>query len=682
MGLMKKWFNNLKIREKLLAGFAVVALLLILVGVTGIINMGKINTQNTVLYKQVTVPLGNLANIRFYSQNIKIAVRDMIIADDPAEIDSLEKVISGYSAIIGRNTDSLKTTLITDEEQKVLEEYGVVRKNYQTFRKKAMALAKENKDTEALYAIQKEALASIRDYDRVIEKFLDIKTAYGKKIDEETNALDILSTYVMAFSILAGLALSVFIGFYLANMLSKGLKAISEKINSLSNVDIVNLSKASDSIAAGDMNVNIEMQTEYLHTDSLDELGMLAQDINSIITNFKNTAASLDIAVGEINRAIEQSNQLAKAAYEGKLEARSDSSTFNGAYKTLVEGLNKTLNSIAVPFDESRDVLDKMSKGDLTLRMKGDYLGDYKTLKDSINSFADSINDALAEVALAVQSTASASAEISSSSEEMAAGSQEQSHQTTEVAASVEQMTRTIIDGAKNTSIAAENSKMASDSAKKGARKIDETKTGIKRIVESSHETGAKISSLAAKTDQIGEIAQVIDDIADQTNLLALNAAIEAARAGEQGRGFAVVADEVRKLAERTMKATKEIGETIKSIQGEANEANEAMEKSEKAVDEGMALTQEVAENLDEILTRTNAVSDVINQVAAASEEQSSAAEEISRNISGISSVTQETAHGIEQIAHAAEDLNRLTVNLQKLVSKFKFSAGTHQHAA
>ncbi|HEX2983524.1 MAG TPA: methyl-accepting chemotaxis protein, partial [Ignavibacteriales bacterium] len=340
------------------------------------------------------------------------------------------------------------------------------------------------------------------------------------------------------------------------------------------------------------------------------------------------------------------------------------------------DGLNKTLDAVVTPVNESKVVLEKMSKGDLTVRMAGDYKGDYKILKDSINHLGKSMSDALGEVMLAVQSTASASAQISSSAEEMAAGAQEQSHQTTEIASAVEEMTRTIIEGAKNTNVAAESSKVASENAKKGAQKVQETTNGTQVMVNSTKEASAKISSLAGKTDQIGEITQVIDDIADQTNLLALNAAIEAARAGEQGRGFAVVADEVRKLAERTMKATKEIGATIKSIQTEAKEANASMENTGKAVLSGMKLSKEVEETLGEILESSTVVTDLIAQVAAAGEQQSAASEQISRNVEGISAVTQQTAQGIDQIANAAEDLNRLTLNLQNLVNRFTIEAG------
>ncbi|HKK20007.1 MAG TPA: methyl-accepting chemotaxis protein, partial [candidate division Zixibacteria bacterium] len=201
---------------------------------------------------------------------------------------------------------------------------------------------------------------------------------------------------------------------------------------------------------------------------------------------------------------------------------------------------------------------------------------------------------------------------------------------------------------------------------------VGDTINGMQRIADVVRISADSIGKLAKSADQIGEIISVIDDIADQTNLLALNAAIEAARAGEQGRGFAVVADEVRKLAERTGKATGEITDMIKGIQGETTEAVQSMESGISEVDNGRQLADSAGGSLTEIVSMSQRVMDMVQQIATATEEQSSAAEQISRNIEHISSVTKETATGAEQSAAAAEELNRQAEGMKQMVAQFK----------
>ena len=192
------------------------------------------------------------------------------------------------------------------------------------------------------------------------------------------------------------------------------------------------------------------------------------------------------------------------------------------------------------------------------------------------------------------------------------------------------------------------------------------------RINDAVRESSITIEQLGNKSDQIGEVINLINDIADQTNLLALNAAIEAARAGEHGRGFAVVADEVRKLAEKTTDATKGIGRTIKAMQEGARYAVDAMEKGVKEVKLGSEEARKSGDALKDILKQVGTVTAEVGQIAVAAEEQNATTNEIAQNIQKISQIINETVNGIGENANAASRLADLSINLQKMVGKFK----------
>jgi len=271
-----------------------------------------------------------------------------------------------------------------------------------------------------------------------------------------------------------------------------------------------------------------------------------------------------------------------------------------------------------------------------------------------------------------IEQLISAAGKINATSNEMASGSEEQENQTSEVAAAVEEMTAAILENAKNAAQTAQMSQASSIKAQEGTAAMQETREGMEEIVMSSGKTNEIIRSLAGRAEQIGEVIQVINDIADQTNLLALNAAIEAARAGEQGRGFAVVADEVRKLAERTTRATGEVGDTIKAIQIDTQKATESMVESNNVVNRGKQATVKTGDVLREIMQSVEQAMDMISQIAAATEQMSSGAEEISRNVDAISLVTRESSHGAGALASTAGELTQQTEVLRELVGQFK----------
>ncbi len=271
---------------------------------------------------------------------------------------------------------------------------------------------------------------------------------------------------------------------------------------------------------------------------------------------------------------------------------------------------------------------------------------------------------------------ASVSTEIAANSEQSSNAASSQASQVNQIATAIEEMTATIIETSKSSGDASDNAKKASDTASSGGEIVASTITGMQNIAQVVRNSSTSIGKLSKSVQEIGSIIEVIDDIADQTNLLALNAAIEAARAGEQGRGFAVVADEVRKLAERTGKATAEITAMIKGIQVQTGEAVTVMDSGIKEVESGKKLADQAGDSLGQIVRMSQQVMDMIQQIATAAEQQSSAAEQISRTVEQISNVTRESATGAQQSSAAAEQLSGQAEVLRQMIGKFHIKGG------
>ncbi len=294
------------------------------------------------------------------------------------------------------------------------------------------------------------------------------------------------------------------------------------------------------------------------------------------------------------------------------------------------------------------------------------------SLTTAVNAMSGSLKSIVTNLNMASNQVASAATEIASTSDEMARGSDEQTAQISQVSAAMEEMSTSIIEVARKSSEAASQAKKAGDDAGDGGEIVQNTVVEIDAIAQQVADTSQSVAALGSKSEEIGQIIDVINDIADQTNLLALNAAIEAARAGEHGRGFAVVADEVRKLAERTTKATEEVGTSIGEIQDETKRAVERMEGARQQVTKGVELANEAGTSLEGIVGGANSVSGEINDIAAAAEEQSATAEEISQTIESVAGVVRQSAEGASQAATAAAQLSGNAEELQQLIAQFK----------
>jgi len=337
----------------------------------------------------------------------------------------------------------------------------------------------------------------------------------------------------------------------------------------------------------------------------------------------------------------------------------------------------KTTKSIKAPVEKAAEQLELMSKGDFTFSIsqnaikRGDELGVIARAMDALNT---NLKNIFNEIITSVHSLTSSATQLSSIAEEMSRTAESSSSRANSVATASEEMSQTVVDVAKNTASIAESAKRAVDTAQHGNNIVEKSVSEVREIDETVNESAKFVKSLGERSVHIGEIVSVINDIADQTNLLALNAAIEAARAGEQGRGFAVVADEVRKLAERTAQATSEIEDMIKAIQNEVAKAVDKMDSATLKVQSGVDLTTQAGDALKAIVKSSDELQLMVQQIASATEEMSATSEQISKEIVDIANASRDTTASSQETAQAAVGLSRIATKLDETIRFFRLS--------
>ncbi len=689
-----KLLKSMKVGTKLMLGFISVTIISAIIGGAGVIGINSTGDSLELIAKRDMPGIKHLLTIDGTQMGVITGERGLISRRFTGEVREaqygwIEKQMSRMNESIGVYEALSKGEI----EQRIWNEYKVLLEEWESHDNNLIRVSKKE---DALVKRKQEGNnEEIKNLeDEAFEISLQSRGAYLKsktKLDEliaviDKNTSESLSTSmaeanysrsVIIILAVIGIIVSLLLGIFIANgikqpvskvlKLAESLKKghIRERANVEAKDEIGQMALAMDQFAEG-----LEMFVMTMHKVSEGDVTQTLEieDKDDLISPAFN---KITHTLRELKK---ETDMLTEAAVEGQLDTKGNADKFEGGYREIVDGFNKTIEAIVGPIRESEKVLEVLASGDLTARLEGEYRGNYRRLQQYVNNLGESLDNVIYEVNEAVHATASASSEISSSAEQMASGAQEQSVQTSEVATAVEQMTSTILQTSQNASSASESAKKSGEIATEGGEVVIQTVSGMNRIAEVVQRAANMVNELGKSSDQIGEIIQVIDDIADQTNLLALNAAIEAARAGEQGRGFAVVADEVRKLAERTTKATKEIESMIKQIQEDTSDAVSSISEGTDEVAKGRELANKAGDALKEIITSSKEVEDLIGQVAVAGEEQSSAAEQISKNIEAITSVSHESAAGTQQIARAAEDLNNLTDNLQNIVEKFRIS--------
>ncbi len=396
------------------------------------------------------------------------------------------------------------------------------------------------------------------------------------------------------------------------------------------------------------------------------------------------TALILALTLGKrILSPVEHLSEFSERLAAGDPRARADVAS-NDELGYIAENLNRAVAKVAKAAmnQEASDtvqrsitdllaVINQVARGDLTIRGKvtNDALGN---VVDSINYMLDNFMKVLERVRKAAMEVNGSANHILVAADEMQAGATQQDQEITNTSSAVEELTVSMKQVSNNAEASAEAARRALDAAEQGNRAVRDTLEGMQRIRASVQATAKKIKSLGDRSLEISEIINVINDITEQTNLLALNAAIEAARAGEAGRGFAVVADEVRKLAEHSRSATKDIAALIKAIQAETNEAVVVMEEGTKEVEGGAQLADQAGRALDAISSVVRQSAELVQEISLASKQQVRGTEGVAHAMQIISGITRQTSQGVRQTVGTVSQLVKLSDQLNDGLAQFR----------
>ncbi|HEX2987991.1 MAG TPA: methyl-accepting chemotaxis protein, partial [Chloroflexota bacterium] len=578
-------------------------ILMAALGVFAIIQLGIVNECSTEIAEGWLPSTRYLGDFRAASEQLRSREFQHNIATDAAELASLEKKMDETRQEADDALKNYEKILSGEEDRKLFSEMKQSWTAYlETHEKRFLAASRANdskKASEVLDGDMKKQFDALREN---VDKVTQFNIAGGTAASARGDELFASSRTMTIGAILVALVISTSLATWLSRNISRGVMAVAMAARQIAQTDLPQLASCSQSIAEGDLTKNLAVTCQPVQVKSNDEIGDMARSFNDMIARLRETGDAF-----------------------GKMTAN-------------LRGTIGTVASAAVSLTEASQQLAAASEQSGAAAQQ---------IATTIQEVAKGNQDQSASV----QETTASVDQLGRAIDQIAKGSQNQSRAVEHAAASVTQLN----DSIQQANTASKGLSAAGDevtsAARNGAKSVQSTAEGITAIKESTALAASKIQELGAYSDQIGSIVETIDDIAEQTNLLALNAAIEAARAGEHGRGFAVVADEVRKLAERSSKSTKEIAELIGQVQKATHEAVSAMEQGGKEVEHGALQSRESADAISSVLAAVEKTNLEVSRIAGALLEMETASGQVVAQMDSVSSVVEETSVFTKEMA-------------------------------
>ncbi|MHA7114183.1 methyl-accepting chemotaxis protein [Pseudomonas promysalinigenes] len=638
---MNSWFANISVNLKLGLGFGLVLVLTGLLALTGWTSLGSLIDRSNWM--------GDIGQLNKDLTDLRVARLQYMIAngDDAAAANTQAKL-----DVFSKQQAYLATTFTSPANVELLKALG------QTISEYKVSLSKMRAGYDSSLAARKAMDMSATRADEAMD-------ALSQEVMSRPEADSVRLAQYQLISKARQQLLQVRIdvrGYIAENTASNEQAALRQLEGSLANVETLKL----------------QLPAEGARVQQFEQAVLAYRDA---VRQFRDAVAAITVARAEMTVQGADIVKRSDALYQIQLERRDAESAQARSLQiiaTLLALLAGVIAAVVItrqitrPLRDTLQAVERIAGGDLTHELRVTRRDELGALQQGIARMGTTLRELISGIRDGVTQIASAAEELSAVTEQTSAGANSQKVETDQVATAMHEMAATVQEVARNAEQASQAATGADGEARAGDRVVGEAISQIERLAEEVHRSTEAMNLLQQESQKIGSVMDVIKSVAEQTNLLALNAAIEAARAGEAGRGFAVVADEVRGLAQRTQKSTEEIEELVAGLQHGTQQVANAMQGSRTLTDSSVELARKAGASLENITSTVSSIQSMNQQIAAAAEQQSAVAEEISRSILNVRDVSEQTAAASDETAASSVELARLGGHLQMLVSQFR----------